>query len=138
MDKVNRFEHQYWRVNLPENWEADSEPDLVSFFHPDGFGELQISTTNYDEPVTEELLSDLASEHLEAGADPEEVELGEFGGFSFDYEIEGEYCREWYLMYDTLMLFVTYICNVGDDDKEEDLVEFILESLTVKKINCQS
>ena len=130
---MNRFDHQYWRVNLPEDWESESESDLDSFFHTNGHGELQISTTNYDDPVTDELLSELASEHLESGADPEEVELGEFVGFSFDYEVDNEYCREWYLMYDTLMLFATYICDVGDNDKEEDLVEFILESLTVKR-----
>ena len=130
---MNKFEHQHWRINLPDDWETESDTEFDSFFHPNGYGELQISTTNYDEPVTEELLSELAIEHLEAGADPEEVAFGEFEGFSFDYEVEGEYCRELYLMYDTLMLFVTYICDAGDDDKEEDLVEFILESLMIKR-----
>lgn len=130
---MKKFKPQsdYWQITLPDDWQVDDDDEELTFFHPDGVGELQISTIKYDTAPEGDVLLELAAEHLEAGAEPEEITLGEFDGIVLDYELEGEYGCEWYLLSGSLLLFVTYICDVSEDDQEHDVIEMILESLTV-------
>ncbi len=116
---------------MPDEWQVDDEAEVLTLYHPEGVGELQISTIKFDEPLSGDALLKLAAEHIEAGAEPEEVTLGEFDGIVLEYEVDGEYGCEWYLLAGSLFLFVTYVCDCGDDEQEHDVVEFILESLTL-------
>ena len=50
-----------------------------------------------------------------------------------DYEIDDEYGCEWYLLAGSLFLFITYVCDAGDEEQEHDVVELILESLGVNR-----
>ena len=128
---MKKYNTQYWKVSLPDDWEVEEDDEVVAIFNPTGMGELQISTVKYDEPVSGDALLDFAEEHIEAGAEPEEVTLGEFDGLVLDYELDGEYGCEWYLVSGSLFLFVTYVCDAGDEEQEHDVVEMILESLAV-------
>jgi len=131
---MKKYQSQNWQITLPDEWrveEDDDEDDVLTLFHPDGVGELQISAVKYDAPPEAEILLELAAEHIEAGAQPEEVTLGEFDGIMLDYKLDGEYGCEWYLLSGSLLLFVTYVCDSADDEQEYDVVELILESLTI-------
>jgi len=127
---MKKYKTQYWQITLPDEWRVESNTDVLTLFNPDGYGELQFSTVNYDEPVSGDVLLELAAEHIDAGAEPEEITLGEFDGIVLDYELDGEYGCEWYLVSDSVFLFVTYICDAGDEEQEHDIVELMLESLT--------
>ncbi len=128
---MKKYKTQHWQINLPDDWQVEEDEGVVAIFHLDGIGELQLSTLKYDEPVTGDTLLDFAEEHVEAGAEPEEITLGEFDGIVLDYEIDDEYGCEWYLASGSLFLFATYICDAGDEEQEHDVVELILESLAV-------
>ena len=121
----------YWQVDIPDDWQVEQDPDCVSIFHDDSFGILQISAEQFDEEVSFETLQDLAEEHIDAGADPDEVEFGPFEGITLDYSIENEYWREWYLKYDRLFVFVTYNCLLEDESNEDDIIDAILASLKI-------
>lgn len=128
---MKKYQTDDWKITLPDEWQVDDDAEVLTLYHPEGVGELQISTIKFDEPLSGDALLKLAAEHIEAGAEPEEVTLGEFDGIVLEYEVDGEYGCEWYLLAGSLFLFVTYVCDCGDDEQEHDLVEFILESLTL-------
>lgn len=126
---MKHFISEYWQVNLPDDWVGREDPDSTTLYHPEGTGELQISASKYETDISDDELLELVEEHLESGADVEEVVCGRFEGLTLDYEAEDEYWREWYLSSGPILLFVTYVCDLADEEKEGDLVEFILESL---------
>ncbi len=130
---MKKYKTADWHITLPDDWRVEEDEDVLTLFHPEGIGELQISTLNYDQPLSGDALLEFAAEHIEAGAEPEEITLGEFDGIVLDYEIDDEYGCEWYLLAGSLFLFVTYVCDAGDEEQEHDVVELILESLGVNR-----
>ena len=119
----------YWSLDIPDDWSEENDEDVVSLYAKAEVGALQISASLQDQPIEMSDLQHLAAEHIDAGAKTEDITLGEFEGFTLSYTSANEYWREWYLMSDELMLFVTYVCDLGDEDKEEDIIEAILETL---------
>lgn len=128
---MKTYTDAYWQADIPDDWQAEQDPDCVSIFHDDSFGILQISADQFEEEVTFDTLEELAEEHIDAGAEPEEVQLGPFSGFTLDYSIDNEYWREWYLRYDRLFLYVTYNCQLEDESNEDDIIDAILASLKI-------
>ena len=120
-----------WQINIPDDWQAEQDPDCVSIFHDESFGILQISAEQFDDELDLETLQDFADEHIEAGAELEEIELGPFNGFTLDYSIDNEYWQEWYLMYDRLFIFITYNCQLEDESSEDDIIETILATIKI-------
>jgi len=124
---------EFWQVNLPDDWECEQESDSEVIFCDGGVGELQFSASQFDSDVTEDHLYELAAEH--SNADEEEIEFGDFSGITFEYETGDEFWQEWYLMSGKILLFITYTCDLGKEENEIDIVEFILDSLnTVNSI----
>ncbi len=129
---MKKHHAELWEITLPDDWEVESDEDSVSFYHPEGPGTLQISASRQDELITEDDLREIASEHLQSGAEPEPVEMGDFDGFVLCYDTDGEYWCEWYLKADDLMLFITYACVLEDEGEEEDVIEAVLDTLAVR------
>ena len=122
--------HPHWNITLPDDWLIEEETDYTALYHPDGVGDLLISSFEHDQPVTDDDLEEFAADHLESDVDSEDVEYGDFRGFSFCYSIENEYVCEWYLKSENLMLFITYSCPAeNEENTEEDIIETILNSL---------
>ena len=125
------YTDSYWQITIPDDWIVESDPDCVSVYHEDSFGVLQISAEQFEEDISFETLQEFAEEHIDAGADPEEVGYGVFEGFTLDYDVDNEYWREWYLKYDRLFVFVTYNCSLEDESNEDDIIDTILDSLRI-------
>ena len=128
---MKTFTDAYWQIEIPDDWEAEQDADCVSIFHDESFGILQISAEQFDDEVTFETLLELADEHIEAGAELEELQFGPFKGFTLEYSIEDEYWREWYLQYDRFFLYITYNCRLEDESNEDDIIDTILASLKI-------
>ena len=126
---MKKFSGEYWIVNLPDAWLGESEAGFDVIYDPEGVGELQISGSCHDQLIEYDDLYELAAEHIEAGAEEEQVEFGEFSGITLEYEVDDELIREWYLKSGSIMLFITYSCLLEDEGKEDDVVESVLESL---------
>ncbi|MBZ0072760.1 MAG: hypothetical protein WCY26_09560 [Thiohalobacteraceae bacterium] len=120
-----------WIINLPDDWEDEEDDEGVTLFDPAGSGTLRISALERDEEVDDAFLDYMAAEHLEAGAEPEAVEYGDFDGLGLSYGDDDHYWREWYLRADSVMLYVTYHCPLVDEGREDDTVEAILETLSL-------
>lgn len=126
---MNSFETSLWSMRYPESWQAEEDEDLLRLFDPQGEGELTISSQQTDGPLSNEDLLNIADEDIQAGAEPDVVQIGEFSGIQFDYESDGEYWCEWYLVNDELLLFATYNCPIGTEDKELASIEIVLNTL---------
>ena len=130
---MKSFSQNHWNITLPDDWNAEDEEDYVSLYHPDGVGALLISTFEHEQVVTDDDLEEFAADHIDSDVESEEVECGDFTGFSFCYAVENEYLCEWYLKSGKLMLFITYSCAVEDEENsEEDIVDTMLDSLQRK------
>jgi len=126
---MKTYQSDNWTVNLPDAWDEEHDEDGVTLFNPHGNGSLEISTLEQEDVVDDGFLEYMAIEHLEAGAEPEEIECGDFEGLVFDYADETHYWREWYLRADNLMLYITYHCPLDVEGGEDDEVDAILETL---------
>ncbi len=126
---MKTFGDQMWQVNLPDDWVAEQEPESALLYHPDGPGTLQISAIPQNDTVTAADLRAIATEHLDSGAQTEDVNLGTFTGFSLSYSVNDEFWHEWYLRHGSTLLFATYNCDLDDEGKEDDIVELILGTL---------
>jgi hypothetical protein len=117
---------------MPVGWQAEEgEEGMISLYDPTSNGMLSFSAIKEDEDISDEYLEDLLSEHLEADAELYDVDYNDFSGVSCCYADEEEYWCEWYLRAGPVLLYITYYCPVEDEGLEEDLIESILESLTV-------
>ena len=126
---MKTFKTADWQIDLPDHWQVEQQEDFLVIHDPGGTGELQISATRFDEPVSGEMLYDMAAGHLQANAEEDEVELGDFAGITLDYESGSEYWQEWYLMSGPVFLFATYGCDLVDEGSEDDIIAAMLDSL---------
>ncbi|MGF1547034.1 MAG: hypothetical protein ACFCUG_06885 [Thiotrichales bacterium] len=127
---MKQHNDHHWQITLPDDWIVEDEDGCVALYHPDGVGMLEISAAPQDTLVSDDDLRAIGSEHLEAGATTEPARVGEFDGFELSYDdAEGRFWREWYLKRGHLLLFMTYNCDTGNEDKEEGLLEVILATL---------
>ncbi|MFA7388563.1 MAG: hypothetical protein WCZ87_13010 [Thiohalobacteraceae bacterium] len=126
---MKTFRSDHWSINLPDDWEEEQDDEGVTLFDPQASGALKISAMPQGQTVDDGFLEYMAAEHLEAGAEPEEAELGDFDGLMLSYGDAELYWREWYLRADELMLYVTYHCPLADEGKQDDEVDAILETL---------
>lgn len=132
---MNIFDTPLWSLRYPDTWQAEEEDEILRLYDPKGEGELTISYQQTEEPLSSEDLLGIADEDIEAGAEPDVVTIGQFSGIQFDYESEGEYWCEWYLANDDLLLFATFNCPVGSEDKELAGNEVVLSTLKVNTLD---
>ena len=126
---MKTYQSNSWSISLPDAWDEEHDDEGVTLFDPQGTGALEITAVEQEDVVDDGFLEYMAAEHLEAGAEPEEVELGDFEGLELSYGDETNYWREWYLRADKLMLYITYHCPLADEGREDDEVDMILGTL---------
>jgi hypothetical protein len=132
----NPFEPSYrsvlWGIVLADEWEAESEEDCVTLYHPDGVGALQISgfRKESDGEVTRSDLLGFATVDAETQNHLAERRCGDFTGFELAYSSEGTFWRKWWLASGRTMLFVTYNADLEHEGVEQEAVNAMMESLT--------
>ncbi len=126
------YKGKVFSVTMPSVWEGEYDEDdhYDVLYNPDGPGELQFSSISYEKKLSINDLMHIAEEDIQAGARLEEIELGDFKGITFEYDIENEYWCEWYLASDNVLLFVTYSCLLDKEGRDADDVELIMGTLT--------
>jgi len=126
---MQKYKTEYWSVNVPTLWGAEHADGSDILYDKAGVGELVFSTIFQTDGITDEQLEELASEHIDADAVFEDVNPGDFSGFAVSYLKGEEYWSEWFLRTDNCLLFISYNCDEGNEEVDEDVVESILESL---------
>lgn len=133
----------WFKALIPPTWEVDDDDDVI-IFDPDGFGELSI---NFLEKVNGRSKRNIAREIIAGWAE----ELGQL-----DYESnivkrskdlmivsaefiadepegEIEYWRIFAVIGNKVALDVNYSCEVEDRDREEQIIEGIIDSVVLNE-----
>jgi hypothetical protein len=130
----DRFGTNTWSLVVPGGWSARHDEECATLTGSEDVGTLQISAAFLDADVEDEDLRDLAEEHLEAGAVAHPAQAGDFVGFEIRFEADGSFWREWYLRCGEQALFVTYNCDAGSRDAEDEPIAAALASLTASGV----
>ncbi len=118
-------------VSIPNSWEGefDEAEHFDVLYNAQGAGELQFSSVMQESSLSINDLKNIAAEDIQNGAKVQEIELGDFNGLFFDYDLDGDYWCEWYLVKSRFLLFVTYTCPVAEEGAETDDVDLIMGTL---------
>jgi hypothetical protein len=116
-------------LQLPDGWELECEDDVLTLFHPEGFGAVQVSHFSKADRITDEdLLEFVGEDHRGSPWHP--VRCGAFVGYRVAYSDErGRSWIMWYLRAGAVMLYVTYNCVAKHEGREADSIAAMLESL---------
>ena len=126
---ADRFGRETWSLVVPSAWKAWHDDECATLVDSDESGALQIGAAFKDSDVTDQDLRDFAAEHLEAGAVPVDVQLGEFRGFEIGFATEERAWCQWYVRHEHQMLFITYNCNPSTESQHADVLDATLQSL---------
>jgi hypothetical protein len=137
------FEKKGWyRLELPDGWEADADETPVAIYHPEGAGALQV-TAETPRPLPPggkidvflmlraflkqtgvEFDETLASRSFEGGLDRA------FYEYASDSPEDGRVLwRSWMVTNHDIVVFLTYACREEDQDRERAPIDAIVASL---------
>lgn len=127
---MRALETDWWLIELPDEWEAEQEDDIVVIEDEDGVSCIEISTlVREDGDVTDEELRDFAADVIESGLKPATKNVGDWTGLYFTYEDDGYHWREWYLRDAAHFLFIAYHCDVDNKGMDDAAVDEILSTI---------
>lgn len=113
-------ETECWAVEIPDEWLAECEDDVVTITDCDNVGALDITTVHKEAGVIElDDLYEFAQELINEGGEPAKITVANVDGIYFDYQEDDVAWREWYLRRGSILFYATYnvdIENVGMDD----------------------
>jgi len=123
------LETQWWMLELPEEWQADQQDEMILVSDQDGVGEIAITTLEKEEgDVEDEDLLQLTDE-LGQG---KPITVSDLSGYYFEYREEGDALREWYLGGDNLLILITYVCDEENAGMDDAVVDEILATLALR------
>lgn len=127
---MNVIESQWWILELPDEWEAEQDEEIIVVSDVDGVGEIAITTLkkqagNVDDSELREYTADLEAEY----GTGETVQIAELQGYYFAYHEDGDALREWYLRADQLLVLITYVCDVSNSGMDDSVVDEILGTI---------
>ena len=140
------FEKPGWfRLELPEGWEADGDEDPVSVYQPEGPGALQVSA-QAPRPLPPGGKIDayllLRAFLKQTGVEFDDLDARRYSERGYDwasceYEADdpdggGLLWRAWMATNHDLVVFLSYCCREEDRDRERAAVDAIIASLELK------
>lgn len=117
---------------LPTEWHAENEDDIIRIVDQDDVGEIEITTLHKQSGnVMPAEIQDMALEESPEVSQWKATNAGAFSGVSGHYTEDGAAVREWYLGSDSLLLYVTYVCDEDDAGLDDASVDELLGTLVV-------
>ena len=123
------LESQWWMLELPEEWQASQDDEMIIVADQDGVGEIAITTLEKEGGDVSEVELLEFTEGLGQGVP---AEVSGLQGFYFEYQEEGDALREWYLRADSLLMFITYACDAENAGMDDGAVDEILSTLALR------
>ena len=129
---MNILETDHWCLMLPLEWQAENDDDVIRIVDQDEVGEIEITTLHKQSgKVMPAELQDMAREESPEVPEWKAANAGAFSGVSGRYREDGAAVREWYLGSDSLLLYVTYVCDEDDAGLDDASVDELLGTLVV-------
>ena len=140
------YEKKGWfKIALPDGWEADESEDPLSFYHPEGAGALQ-ATVQAPRPLKAgekiDVFLMLRAFLKQTGVDIEGVEARRYADRGLDWASceytgesggeEGLVWRVWMATNHDVVAFFTYACREEEKEAERAAVDGIVGSLELR------
>lgn len=129
---MNVLETEWWSMALPPEWWADSDEESILIGDRDEVGTIEISTLHKSEGAFErEDVLAIAREESGQQIDWAGVRLGDFSGVTADSEEDEAALREWFVASGSLLLYITYCCDLENRGMDDAAVNELLDTLQV-------
>lgn len=126
------LETQWWQMQLPPEWQADQEDEMIIVSDEDGVGEITLTTLEKEAgEVRAEEINDLAADIIQQFGAGQAVSINDWTGLYFEYREDGDAVREWYLYQGKLLLLITYSCDDDNAGMDDGAVDEILATLLI-------
>jgi hypothetical protein len=126
-----------FQIDVPAGWERSIEdrPDydrgsVVSLRHPDCAGSLTILPYEAPAAVSQDRLRNMTN--VDASTPLTWQKWGDFPGFQYDYIESGSLYRQWWLVKEHAMLFITYQCDSELRVSDTEAIDNIVRSIVVR------
>jgi hypothetical protein len=126
-----------FQIEIEDGWVHLIEPASASdpsrggsirIHNPNGPGVLDIGSLASPGPVQPEVLRNLTN--LPATIPLTLQRWGDFSGYQHDYVEGASFVRQWWLVNDSAVIFVTYKCSVEMSGLETDAINAMVRSLS--------
>lgn len=119
-----------WTLELPEEWAAEHDDDVVVIGDEDGVSCLEISALVLDEgEVADEDLEEFSRDLLDIGLRPQAVLVGDWRGRLFEHDDAEAHWREWFLRQGAHFVYAGYHCLPEDAGMDDAAIAEILATL---------
>ena len=119
-----------WTIELPEEWQATAEEEMVQIEDRDGVSSIEISCLVREDAVVDDAdLAEFSAELVEAGMRPRSVRVGDWSGLLFEHAEDEYHWREWFLRLDYHFVYVGYHCLLAHAGMDDAAVDEILSTL---------
>ena len=121
-----------WCLQIPEEWSAEIEDDVVAIFDCDGVSEVNITIVRKSEGKVDEYdLKKFSSHLIEINKNYELIDLEFARGFYFNYiDNEGAW-REWYLSHESSIIYITHFSNDENSGLDDAIVDEIISTIVL-------
>ena len=126
-----------FQLDVPAGWERSIEDrpgydrgSVVSLRHPDSAGSLKILPYEAPVAVSQDRLRNMTN--VDASTPLTWQKWGDFSGYQYDYMESGSLYRQWWLVNEQTMLFITYQCDSGLKDSDTEVIDNIVRSIVVR------
>ena len=124
------LETDWWTIELPPEWEAEQDDEVVVIEDEDGVSCIEISSLVREDGVVSD--ADLAGFSLdlrEEGHVSRQVSIGAWRGELFVHDDAEHHWREWFLRQGGHFVYIAYHCLLEHKHMDDAAVDEILATL---------
>ena len=129
-----------FRIEVEDGWVYSIERgpqahqdwgDLISIYHPNGVGILKVGSYSAPDFVSQEILRNMTN--VDFSKPLTWQNWGDYSGYQYKYLERGLFYRQWWLVNERTIIFITYNCDPESKDIETDEIDKIVNSITVNR-----
>lgn len=126
-----------FQIEIPAGWErsiengpGNDQEGMASFHHPDAAGSLNILSYDAPDAVGEDRLRNMTN--VDASTPLTWQKWGDYSGYQYDYLERGSFYRQWWLVNERAMIFITYQSDPKSKDCDTEEIDKIVRSIKAK------
>jgi len=110
--------------------------ELINIYHPDGNGILKIQAHSAPHFVSKDNLRNMTN--VNSSTPLSWQSWGDYSGYQYDYSERGSFYRQWWLVNDKAIIFITYRTDAELENIETDAINRIINSIASAKLQLET
>ena len=117
-----------WTYTVEQNTAAsDTHGELVSIYRPDGLGVMKVQSLVAPHNVSKDRLRNLTN--VETSTVLIWKDWGDFSGYQHNYVENGSFFKQWWLLNERSILFITYESDADASQIEIEEIDKLVKSI---------